>query len=48
MNDTKSKCTGFPWVIIGYSFINVKDHLVFLIKVDNLPKNKRKKPFHVF
>ena len=38
----------FLRVIIGYSFINVKDHLVFLIKVDNLPKNKRKKSFHVF
>ena len=33
----------FLRVIIGYSFIKVKDHLVFRIKVDNLPKKQKKK-----
>ena len=33
----------FLSVIIGYSFINVKDHLVFRIKVDNLPRRTKEK-----
>lgn len=33
----------FLRVIIGYSFINVKDHLVFRIKMDNLPRRTKKK-----
>ena len=31
----------FLRVIIGYSFINVKDHLVFRIKMDNLPRRTK-------
>ena len=33
----------FLRVIIGYSFINVKDHLVFRIKMDNLPRRTKEK-----